>query len=80
MMIIAQVTKDDIFNGKSHPEYCPLALALQRLGYVDAEVTETEWRIDGRSHTLTKKAQDFVVKFDSHLNVGSGRFAFYYDE
>lgn len=63
-----EVSEDAIKNGNSHPESCPIALTLKKLGYNDAHVTN--WYItmtDGDkvySSTNAADIRQWISDFD----------------
>jgi len=72
-----RVTRKDIREGQpDDPNYCPIALALQRAtGVEDVEVESSSIRVDGfKELTTPRHIEDFVEDFDGGGNVKPFRF------
>lgn len=67
MKIEFQVTQDDIEQGRSGP-WCPIELALMRIGYKHPRIYATSMRLEKEyaEFPLDKALVDWIYKFDSN--------------
>ena len=72
--MLVTVTAEDIKNGMSHPKYCPIALALNRVGFKRVKVNETEIRLGECVIPTSKVMQRFIDRFDHGQPVQPTRF------
>jgi len=63
MRLRISVTQEDIDKGTSRSAYCPVALAVKRLGYKDVHVLG-EIRADDFRFSVPLLAAKFIDRFD----------------